>query len=190
MRKCITLFDTKYDHMERRFAIKQILIMAGGMALLPSCLRDSGKSSIALDHLDVSLDQEHLLADITETIIPKTDTPGAKELNLHLFVLKMLDDCYESADQKLFLDGLNELQDKAQDQFGKTFQQLAVAERGKLLLGVEQDKQASPALQRFYEITKGRTISGYLNSKYVMTNLIKWELVPGRYNGYYPVKSA
>ena len=176
--------------MERRFAIKQILIMAGGLALLPSCLRDSGKASIALEHLDVSLDQEHLLADITETIIPKTDTPGAKELNLHLFVLKMLDDCYEAADQKLYLEGLNELQDKAQDQFGKTFQQLEVLARRKLLLAVENDKQASPALQRFYEITKGRTIGGYLNSKYVMTNLIKWELVPGRYNGYYPVKSA
>jgi hypothetical protein len=176
--------------MKRRLAIKQIFIMAGGVALLPSCLRDSGKSSIALDNLDVSLDQEHLLGDITETIIPKTNTPGAKELNLHLFVLKMLDDCYEAEDQKLYFTGLNELQDKAQDQFGKTFQQLAVAQRGALLLAVENDKEASPALRRFYEITKSRTIGGYLNSKYVMTNLIKWELVPGRYNGYYPVKSA
>jgi hypothetical protein len=176
--------------MERRFAIKQILIMAGGLALLPSCLRESGKSSIALDHLDVSLDQEHLLAEITETIIPATNTPGAKELNLHLFVLKMLDDCYDEADQKLFFSGLEELQDKAQGQFGKTFQQLPVAQRRALLVAVENDKQASPALHRFYEITKGRTIGGYLNSKYVMTNLIKWELVPGRYNGYYPVKTA
>jgi hypothetical protein len=176
--------------MERRFAIKQILIMAGGIALLPSCLKESGKSSIALTNLDVSLDQEHLLAEIAETIIPATDTPGAKQMNLHLFVLKMLDDLYEKEDQKLFMKGLSDIGDVAQDKYGKSFQKLAVQQRQELLLAIENDKQVPPALGKFYEIMKGRTVGGYLNSKYVMTNLIKWELVPGRYNGYFPVKAA
>jgi hypothetical protein len=176
--------------MERRFAIKQILIMAGGIALLPSCLKESGKSSIALHNLDVSLDQELLLADIAETIIPATDTPGARQLNLHLFVLKMLDDLYEKEDQKLFMKGLSDFSDSAQDKFGKSFQKLSVSQKQELLLAIENDKQAPPAVAKFYEIMKGRTVGGYLNSKYVMTNLIKWELVPGRYNGYFPVKAA
>lgn len=176
--------------MERRFAIKQILIMAGGMALLPSCLKEAGKSSIALKNLDISLDQEHLLADVGETIIPATDTPGSKQLNLHLFVMKMLDDLYEKEDQKLFMKGLSDFADSAQDKYGNAFQKLTVAQRQELLLAIENDKQAPPALAKFYEIMKRRTIGGYLNSKYVMTNLIKWELVPGRYNGYFPVKAA
>jgi len=37
---------------------------------------------------------------------------------------------------------------------------------------------------------KSKTIEGYMSSKYVMTNLIVWELVPGRWNPYYAVKSA
>jgi hypothetical protein len=176
--------------MERRFAIKQILIMAGGLALLPSCLRESGKSSIALKNLDINLDQENLMAEIAETIIPKTNTPGAKELNLHLFVLKMLDDCYDEKEQALFLKGLEQFQDKSEKRFSKSFMKLSVPDRQKLLLEIENDKQASPELAKFYEIMKGRTVGGYLNSKYVMTNLIKWELVPGRYNGYYPAKTA
>jgi hypothetical protein len=36
---------------------------------------------------------------------------------------------------------------------------------------------------------KQQTINGYMNSKYVMTNLVVWELIPGRYNGYFPVKA-
>jgi hypothetical protein len=176
--------------MERRFAIKQILFMAGGMALLPSCLRDSGKSSIALATIDVSLDQEQLIGDIAETIIPATKTPGAKALNLHLFTLKMLDDCYEKEDQELFFKGLDALQDKSQNQFSKPFQKLAVVERKQLLEAVEKDEQASPELKKFYDIMKSKTIEGYLSSKYVMTNLVVWELVPGRYNPYYPVKKS
>lgn len=183
--------------MERRFAIKQILIMAGGLALLPSCLREAGKSSIQLTNLNVSLDQEDLLAEIAETIIPKTNTPGAKDLKLHLFVLKMLDDCHDQKDQQLFMKGLDRLKDMAQDDYGSSFQQMAVADRQKLLLKLENldqatDKlpEASEELSAFYRILKRRTVGGFMNSKYVMTNITKWELVPGRYNGYYPVKSA
>jgi len=176
--------------MERRLVIKQILIMAGGLALLPSCLRDAGKSSVLLKNLDISLDQENLLAEIAETIIPKTSTPGAKELNIHLFVLKMLDDCYEPEEQERFVKGLEALKDQTQDLFGKSFLDLTVPERQELLVAIENDKEASAELAGFYKIMKGKTIQGYLNSQYVMTNLIKWELVPGRYNGYYPVKTA
>jgi len=182
--------NSKESQMERRLFIKQVLIMGGGIAMLPSCMRDSGKSSIALDNLDVSLEQEKLLAEVSETIIPATDTPGAKELNLHLFVLKMLDDLYEKEDQKLFMKGLGDFADSAKDKYSKSFQELAVPQKQEFLLAIEQDKQAPPAIAKFYEIMKGRTIGGYLNSKYVMTNLIKWELVPGRYNGYFPVKAA
>lgn len=176
--------------MKRRLAIKQILIMAGGIALLPSCLKDSGKSSIALHSIDVSLDQEHLLADISETIIPETKTPGAKSLNLHLFTLKMLDDCYEKEDQELFFKGLNALQDRSEAQFSKSFQKLTEPEREQLLLAVEKDQNASPEIKKFYDILKSKTIEGYLSSKYVMTNLVVWELVPGRWNPYYAVKTA
>jgi hypothetical protein len=175
--------------MERRFAIKQILIMAGGLALLPSCLRDSGKSSIQLENIDVNLDQEMLLAEIVETIIPKTSTPGGKELKLHLFALKMLDDCHEEAEQTTFFKGLSFFQEHTEKRFGSAFSKLASKERELALLDMEKENIPSDG-QIFFTILKRRTIQGYLNSQYVMTNLQKWELVPGRYNGYYPVKTA
>lgn len=176
--------------MERRLVIKQVLIMAGGLALLPSCLRESGKSTIALRNIDITLDQENVLADIAETIIPRTNTPGAKELKLHLYVLKMLDDCYEETDQQQFTAGLSQFNDLINEQYSKSFGKLSAQQQRNALLAVENGKTNSPELTSFYKIMKDRTIDGYLNSKYVMTKLIIWELVPGRYNGYFPVKSA
>jgi hypothetical protein len=38
-------------------------------------------------------------------------------------------------------------------------------------------------------MAKALTINGYMTSKYVMTNITKYELVPGRYNGFAPVKT-
>lgn len=176
--------------MNRRLVIKQVLIMAGGIALLPACVREEGQSTVSWKNIKLTLDQENFLAEVTETLIPETDTPGAKKLNLHLFVLKMLDDCYSSVDQQLFLKGMSQLQDKSYDQFTKSYTKLSKRQQQEVLLQIQHDKSKSPELDTFYNITKQQTINGYMNSKYVMTNLVKWELVPGRYNGYFPVKSA
>lgn len=165
--------------MERRLAIKQILILAGGIMILPSCLKEKGKASIVLKHLDISLEQEQLLGEISEMIIPKTDTPGALELKLHLFVMKMVDDCYEKKDQQVFMRGLSHLSNLEPEQ-RKQFIFAANAKQANL----HEDAY------NFFRMVKDRTIGGYMNSKYVMSNLVIWELVPGRYNGYFPVKTA
>ena len=176
--------------MERRLVIKQVLIIAGGLALLPSCLKESGKSTILLKNISINLDQENLLGEIAETILPKTNTPGGKDLKLHLYVLKMLDDCYEETEQRQFIAGMDQFKDHVYDKKAKSFNKLSATQREGVLIALENNKNLSPELTAFYAIMKKRTIKGYLNSQYVMTSLIKWELVPGRYNGYYPVKSA
>ncbi|MEJ2881201.1 gluconate 2-dehydrogenase subunit 3 family protein [Pedobacter sp. GR22-6] len=165
--------------MERRLAIKQVLFLAGGIILLPSCLRQEGKASVKLKNLDVSLNQEEVLADLSEMIIPKTDTPGAKDLKLHLFVLKMLDDCYGPKDQQVFMQGLDyvsKLDPPARQQF--------IFDANVKKPNLHEDGY------NFFQMLKERTIGGFLNSKYVMSKLVIWELVPGRYNGYFPVKAS
>ncbi|WP_129713982.1 gluconate 2-dehydrogenase subunit 3 family protein [Pedobacter sp. SYP-B3415] len=177
--------------MKRRTAIQQILILAGGVVLLPSCLQSSGKASIALSHLDMTLDQEQLLAEVTETILPKTDTPGAKDLKLHLYVMKMVDDCHPEEERKSFLQGLKNLDAYCTDAYGMNFSGLTPIDRERALLAISNKTQELPeGLNEFYQIVKNRSIDGYLNSEYVMKNLVVWELVPGRYNGYFPVKTA
>jgi hypothetical protein len=51
---------------------------------------------------------------------------------------------------------------------------------------VNKKSYASPELQAFIQIAKSRTIQGYLESKYVMTEVILHKMIPDPYDGYYP----
>jgi len=172
--------------MDRRSVVKGLLIFAGGVAVLPSCVLEEGKASIPLDHLDVSAEQEELLAEMVETILPATDTPGAKAMGLHLFTLKMLDDCYGQEDQQAFMQGMAAFAQLAKEQAGKRFTRCNPEQRQELIAAVNAG-QAPEEVLTFYRILKSETIKGYLNSELVMTTLRVYELVPGRYEAYYPV---
>ena len=174
---------------ERRSAIKQLVMIAGGMVILPSCIRDPKQASIPLKNLAINQDQEKLLADIAATLIPQTDTPGAKELGVHLFVLKMLDDCYEKEVQQTFVKGLAYLDESSRQRFDRLFVNCTATQRQQLLHTIERESGYPAELIEFYTIMKQRTIQGYLTSKYVMTNVLEYALIPRTpYNGYYPVE--
>jgi len=154
--------------MNRRNAIKQLFVVAGGIMIASSCDFTPTATSIQLNHIKLFRADEDLLGQLVEAIIPKSDSPGAKELKLHLFVMKMVDDCASPADQQFFLDGLK-LAEKMRDQ------PIENVQRYLLDLSEKQDV--------FFKLLKGRTIQGYKNSEYIMKNKLVYELVPGRYNG-------
>ncbi|WP_246162136.1 gluconate 2-dehydrogenase subunit 3 family protein [Sphingobacterium phlebotomi] len=169
--------------INRRTALRRLLYIAGGALLLPACYRQSGKATIEMTNLEIEEEQENLLAELVETIIPSSDTPGGKELLLHLFVLKMVDDCHNPEDQKAFMEGIVAFSAYAHEATGQDFMEMDADKRLAFLEAIPE--VADEQVKRFYAITKRRTIQGYMNSKYVMTDLKKYELVPGRYNGYF-----
>lgn len=173
--------------MNRRAAVQTLLYIAGGTLVLPACFRQSGTVSIALQNLSVSETEEQLLAALVETLFPTTGTPGGKELLLHLFVLKMVDDCHSPEDQRDFSDGLSTFTQWSRSKLGGSFTRAMPHEQTALVEGMQTEGDND--ITRFYAIFKRRAVQGYLNSQYVMTNLIKYELIPGRYDGYFPVES-
>jgi hypothetical protein len=192
--------------MNRRTVIKNLALIVGGAVLLPSCLHSDGTKYVKLKHIDLNADQESLIGDMCETIIPKTNTPGAKELNLPAFVLKMLDDCYSKKDQQAFLVGLNDFDAMVQKKYNQSFSDLGAKDREAVLTGIESDamkqmhnkqpqgRRMRPQkglgqnpLMTFYWAVKQQTIFGYTTSQFFMTKEIFYDMVPGRYNVHYPV---
>jgi len=177
--------------MKRRNAIRNMIIIAGGVAIVPSCLTPTDKASISLHKITITTRQEQLLAAIASAIIPRTDTPGAGEVGAHLFVLKMLDDCYEKEDQEKFISGLNQLENSTKKRFGSSFIKCTSAQKETVLKEVENKSGYSRDIVDFYKIMKEKTIQGFLTSKYVVLNIQKYELIPSvPYNGYAPVKNT
>ena len=160
--------------------------------VLPGCFSQTKPEQTAsLAPAALTASQRQLVADVCETLLPRTDTPGAKDLGLHLYVLKMLNDCTPPKEQQVFLAGLGQLDAAAQRQQGRSFSASTPAQRAALLQGLDQQPtDAADPLVGFYRIARQLTIDGYTNSKYFMTKEVVYELVPSRYNGFYPVSKV
>lgn len=155
----------------------------GGLISLPAWASGWTTETTRLSQHLLTQNQTDLLANMAETIIPATDTPGAKALNVHQFVQKMVTDCYEPKAQETLRNGLDALDGMAQKSFNKSFNQGDTAQRTALLTQLEKD----PAQKDFYSLVKNLTIRGYMSSEYVMTNLTHYQFVPGHYYGCVPV---
>ena len=171
--------------MERRSALITLAGAVGGLISLPNWASGWTSDTVKPPHYLSLSGQSDLLADIVETIIPATDTPGAKALNVHQFVQKMITDCFDKPAQELFAKGLSLMDELSKKSFGKAFGEGDVTQRTALLTQMSQSADA--AQKDFYSMVKNLTIRGYMNSEYVMTNLIHFEFIPGRYHGCVPV---
>ncbi|MEO8471472.1 MAG: gluconate 2-dehydrogenase subunit 3 family protein [Chryseolinea sp.] len=180
--------------MNRRIAIRQLGFITAGVMLLPSCVKPARPVSIALKHLSISGDQESMLAEIVDTIIPATDIPGGKQMNLQAFVLRMVDDCQTPEAQKNFETGLASFEDEVKKKYSKSFEECTPGERKSFLLEIDklakadrQGKKENP-LTTFYSMTKRYTMKGFTNSEYVMTNIFAYNMLPGKFLGCVQIK--
>lgn len=171
--------------MKRRSALITLAGAVGGLISLPTWATGWTPDTVRPVRQLLSHSQTDLLADIAETIIPATDTPGAKALNVHQFIQKIVADCSDKPAQQTLQTGLDTANGLAQKAFGKSFGEGDTVQRTAILTQMSQS--AEPGQKDFYGLVKGLTIRGYMNSGYVMTNLTHYEMVPGRYHGCVPV---
>lgn len=175
--------------MERREAIKGLSGSLLGLVALPAWATSWQPTQLRAAHSAAFLteNQSALLAEVVEAILPATDTKGAKEIGVHEFVARMVADCYDAATQAGFTEGLAQIEARAKSLYGKAFADTSHPQRVNLLEGIQLSDSAK--LRSFFSLLKNLTIQGYLNSEYVMTELIPYEMIPGRFHGCVPVKS-
>ena len=104
----------------------------GGLISLPTWT--SAWTPESIGHVStLSFSEEATLAEIVETIIPETSTPGAKSLKVHQFAMRMINDCYGEAAQKGLKEGLMTTDIASKLAHGKVFAEIAPAQRLELL---------------------------------------------------------
>jgi len=177
--------------MKRREALRYVMMATATAVVLPSCVFNKKKeASVSLKNLPITGDQEETLAQITETLIPETDIVGAKSLGAHLFVLKMVNDCYDPKTQESFMKGLGQVDDITDKKFGKSFGECTVPEREEILKSFDAKEASIPAeALEFYQLTRRHTIQAFMSCEYVMTKIEGYEYLPGRFNGCVDVKT-
>lgn len=169
--------------MKRRLALKNLSTAFGGLLTLPAWANNWTPDSVSISN-KISANDINLLAEIVETIIPETKTPGAKSLKIHLFVMRMVDDCFGEKAQNLMKYGFLTINALAQKSYNKNFEACDSKQKTETLLQLEASDDTG---KQFTALVKKLTIQGYTNSEYYMTNVLKYNMAPGFYHGCVPI---
>lgn len=176
--------------MNRRDAIKRTALILGSTvsASVITGVMQGCQPSYAIDWepLFLSQDQAILVGEIAETILPETETLGAKSLRLDEFIDLMLQEVFTNQEQASFVSGLADLEQQCQTATGKAFLDLTSDERLNFLQKEEQslrsDKSGAASNSTLLRL-KELALVGYFTSEYAGTEVLEFKPVPGYYHG-------
>lgn len=154
----------------------------GAMLSAPTLAGAMGRVTNTGPSVAVSPDQEALLAEVADVIIPTTSTPGAKAAGAEKFIVRVIRDCYPKADQEKFYAGLAKLDADSKTKFGKGFAALENAQK------IDMVKHAMTEDKPFFLRMKELTTTGYFTSEIGATKALEYLPVPGQFNGCMPMK--
>lgn len=160
--------------MNRRDLLRSVGA-ATALALLPhDAVAAWGRVAAGLRPVNGLTDaQLALVGTIADTILPRTTSPGATDVGVPAFVDVIVSENYSDAERAALVAGLD-----------------AIAAGGLTVEALESatDRRAQPA--RTYWRLKGLIVHGYFTSEPVMKNVLKVEVMPGRFDGSAPMPHA
>ncbi|MFN4085008.1 MAG: gluconate 2-dehydrogenase subunit 3 family protein [Spirosomataceae bacterium] len=199
--------------MNRRDALQRVAWMMGGAISAPSLvamLQGCSSGPAAGSPFALSADYQALVAELAEVIIPKTDTPGAKDAGVGPFIEVMLKDCYSAIQQEHFLKGLEDVEAESKKVGGK-FVELTAEQKAEVMKIMVQkatdeaaqneekakqvDSESGLAKEEqkkkdevevpvpFFRILKELTLFSYFTSEPGATQALDFVPIPGRYEG-------
>ena len=183
--------------MNRRTYIKNTALLLGYTVsatalagLMASCQQEA---KLTWQPVFLNNKQANLLAEITETICPKTKTPGAKELGVPQFIDKMLKELLTKKDQEAFVSGLEELDTRCEKSQGKSFLECTQTQREAFLTMLDKESPKFPPNMwgivliekpepvTFFRKVKSMTLMAYFTSEKIGKEVLAYKPIPGPY---------
>jgi len=178
--------------MDRRDALKHTALLMGGLlsastvaGVLAGC-KASNKPNWQPQFL--TKEMIPVVDALAETLIPATDTPGAKDAGVTEFIDVMLAKYKEKAEQDIFMAGLTQVETDCQAAHQKSFADLAPEQQTAYLK--QMAEAAVGKRNTFFHELKGLTFTGYFTSELVGKNVLNFDPIPGRYDPCMPVEEV
>ncbi|HEY2721023.1 MAG TPA: gluconate 2-dehydrogenase subunit 3 family protein [Chitinophagaceae bacterium] len=182
--------------MDRRELLKMIAVLTGGTVVgaevfLTGCKNTETK----VGGSTFSEDDIPFLDEVADTILPATKSPGAKDAKVGQFMTVIVNDCYEEGDQKTFHNGIKQLDDDFNKKYGTSFVKGTSQQRHDFLVTLDKDakehqkKRAesndpnNKTPNHYFSLMKQLTLWGYFTSKEGMMQALRYNPVPGHYDG-------
>jgi hypothetical protein len=183
--------------MNRRNALKETALLMGytlSSSTLTSILNSCrSEPSLAWEPVFFNEVQAKTISAMAGCILPKTDTPGAREVMADRFVDKMVAEVLSQQEQMHFMEGMESFEQDCEQTYGKGFTELSEEQQTELL---EKYDQQTPAMTGsiwgfsvepvdgvppFFRVLKDFTLLGYFSSEEVAHHILSYDPVPGTY---------
>ena len=130
---------TEQELITRREAILRVTAILGGIALV-------GGSSLLTGcrpNYDAPFSTEDIafLDEVADTILPRTSTPGAKDVKTGAFMAMMVHDSYDPRDRRIFREGMRAIDRKTKDAYNVTFMNATPEQRLSVLKPIDVEQK-------------------------------------------------
>ncbi len=180
--------EAQKNLIDRKEALKRVSYLLGGAISAPTVLGFlNGCTASTATAKGFTQDQLTLLGQVSDVIIPKTDTPGASEVGVPEFIDNMVFLFWDEDGRSNFISKMEAFQAKAEAKLGKPFIEASTQEQTDF---VQQEHNAVfggdvdwSAPRPFIWMVKELTITGYFSTEAGMTQVQQYQMVPGYYKG-------
>jgi hypothetical protein len=131
-----------------------------------------------------------LVTALADTILPRTDTPGAVDVGVPAFVDLLLAEWYPDDEKRDLLAGLDALDARARSAGGKPFAELDQAGRAGVLGTVDGKEGAAGSPEGAYRKLKEAIVFGFLTAKPIGEMTATMPIIPGRFDGCVPISGG
>ncbi|MGB3080559.1 MAG: gluconate 2-dehydrogenase subunit 3 family protein [Saprospiraceae bacterium] len=188
--------------MERREAIKYTAFFMGATlsastiaALIEGCKVDTSETWVP-SHF--TKEEADFVNELSETILPKTTTPGAKDAMVDRFLDTVRPLRYTAEENEKFKTGINTLMERAKKDLGKDFVREAPEKRLEWVNTIDKNSydaiHANPDMKNeerpFYLSLKEQILGGYFSSETVAKNFFAFDPIPGSYDPCMPYEKV
>lgn len=165
--------------MQRRELLKAAISGMAGLSLVGvhRALQAGADFESEATQPFLSTGQLESISALAELIIPETDTPGAISAGVPEFIELMLSDWYTADERQPFLDGLAGLDELCLAEWGLDFADGAVEQQTLALQKAEGSE--------FFSMARDLTVLGYYTSEMGASVELRYNPIPGAYNGDY-----
>lgn len=192
-------------NLNRRKALQQLGLVMGGVATTSTWLGllESCQSTPRLEWVPEFFNQEEALfiARMVDIILPRTDTPGALDVKVDMFLDKVVANIYDDGGKRQMRNDISAFNEECQTRFGDNFIDLNEENQIECLRTAEKNAGKLPprvwgtAVGRqepvgFYRSLKSMLLWAYFSSEEIGKNVLNYDPVPQNYHGCIPLSEV
>ncbi|WP_375324130.1 gluconate 2-dehydrogenase subunit 3 family protein [Flagellimonas sp. GZD32] len=184
--------------MDRRKALKFTGSMATAAVVGPSLLSllQSCKNETRIDWEPqfLTLDEAAFVSKVVDMILPRTETPGALDVKVDMFLDKVYAQLYNEEGQNHVRNEIAKFNADCQKDYGDDFVNLSESDQINALQKAEETSGqfgssvwgttvGNPEPVGFYRSFKSAVLWGYFTSEEIGENVLNYDPIPGAYRG-------